>query len=108
MSVTSLTTTQPLPRKVTNARLGFQAIGAINRTAGHGFGAGLGDALGVERGVDLGVGELVATGLGLVATIVGEGVNFAAVGATEPQADAISAVTARVRIQSALFMSLQR
>jgi hypothetical protein len=72
MSVMSLTTTQPLPRKVTNTRLGFQANGDVAGTAGHGFGAGLGDAFGVERGVAFGVGELVATGLGaLLATAVG-------------------------------------
>ena len=112
MSVMSRTTTQSLPRSVTSARLGLAGITGVDRAAGHGFGVGLGVALGVGRGVGRGVafgdGEFVGVGLGsLMAIGVEEGVTFAVDVGAEPQADAISAVTASARIQSAVFMCLE-
>jgi hypothetical protein len=109
MSVRSRTTTQSLPRSVTNARLGLEGITGVARAAGHGFGVGFGVALGVGRGVGLGVargaGEFVGVGLGsLMAIGVEEGVTFAVDVGAEPQADARTAVTTRARIQLALFM----
>jgi hypothetical protein len=62
----------------------------------------------VGGGVAFGVGEFVGVGLGsLAATGVAEGVTLAVGVSVEPQADAISAVTANARIQSAVFMCLE-
>jgi hypothetical protein len=81
MSVRSLTTYESLPRSVTRAM--HRLLGG-----GHGLGAAVGLTLGVARAD----GE--ADGDGTVATV-----------GVDPQADAINAVTARARIQSAVFMS---
>ena len=107
MSVMSRTTTQPLPRKMTNTRLGL-ADGDVTGTAGHGFGLGLGDAIGVELG---GVGELVATGLGLgslLTMMVGVGLNFAAVGVIVPQPTVSNAAIPVSRSQPTVFISIRR
>ncbi|HVC78661.1 MAG TPA: hypothetical protein VND96_19305 [Candidatus Micrarchaeaceae archaeon] len=80
----SRTTTWVLPRSVTRAR---------HRLVGGGHGLKLGAWL--SLGVANADGETDEDGM---AEAVG----------VEPQADAMSAVTASARIQSAVFMSLQR
>ena len=62
-----------------------------------------GGGQGLKAGV--GVGELETTGLrSLLATAVGAGVNFAAVGATAPQPTVSRAAIAATRSQPAAFV----